>query len=224
MTPPPSRARSSRPAAASRGANALRAPALAPTSQIWRRAFEPAAASVSGSSGDHAVVKTLPCAHRQARTPHEGGKAAHHAEVAARDERDVLDRVVRAAVERPDLDELVRPARREAPAHVRVHVQRGDGAVVRLQREARGARRALEARRGGERARVEAHDHPVLERDLQGGVSAPRGGAGRSGGRRSCARPRGPSGAPRRPRRRSRRRPHRARACRPCARRGRSCR
>jgi hypothetical protein len=50
-----------RPASRNLAPNALRAPKLAPTSQICSLAFEPAAATVKGSSGENTVEKTFPC-------------------------------------------------------------------------------------------------------------------------------------------------------------------
>ena len=60
MTPPLCFSLSTLPASASFGPRTLRAPAFAPTSQTCSFAFDPAAASVRGSSGDHEVEKTLP--------------------------------------------------------------------------------------------------------------------------------------------------------------------
>lgn len=63
ITPPPlpsAFSLSVRPASRNLAPNALRAPKLAPTSQICSFAFEPAAATVKGSSGEKTVEKTLP--------------------------------------------------------------------------------------------------------------------------------------------------------------------
>jgi len=68
ITPPPlpsSFSFNARPASRSFAPNALRAPKVAPTSHIWSLAFDPAAASVRGSSGDHTVENTLPCEKRE---------------------------------------------------------------------------------------------------------------------------------------------------------------
>lgn len=60
MTPPLCFSLIVLPASASLGPNTFRAPAFAPTSHTCSLAFEPAAARVSGSSGDHEVAKILP--------------------------------------------------------------------------------------------------------------------------------------------------------------------
>lgn len=66
-TPPVAllRSRTSRPASLSLAANTLRAPAFAPTSHTCNFALDPAAASTSGSSGDHVAENTLPCRRRK---------------------------------------------------------------------------------------------------------------------------------------------------------------
>lgn len=53
------------PASESLDANAFRAPRFAPTSQICSFAFDPAAAIVSGSSGEKTAENTLPCYFRE---------------------------------------------------------------------------------------------------------------------------------------------------------------
>ena len=144
MTPPLFRSFIACPASANLAPNTFRAPKFVPTSQICNFAFEPAAASVNGSSGDHTAEKTSPfrqvSTHRVSLSKRSVKNSTHQSEVAASDEADLpfFTRLIPLNV--PYFHHFVRTGRGEASADVRVDVQGTRCTVVRRDREARGGR------------------------------------------------------------------------------------
>jgi hypothetical protein len=105
------------------GPNAFRAPAFAPTSQICSFAFEPAAATVSGSSGEKEAVKTLPYSRISARIQSRQQDKPYYAKIATGDKRDILDSIA-ICVDVPKLNKLIGSTGDEASTQMRVHVNR----------------------------------------------------------------------------------------------------
>ena len=151
------------PASESLDANAFRAPAFVPTSQICSLAFDPAAAIVRGSSGEKTAENTLPYRRcEMVREQRRKGNFTYNVEIPRCDH---AHRWLTALglIHVPNLHDLVRAASHDASAQQRTHIQRGRCTVVRRNREPRGRRR-LEVRR--QRPRVEIEHETIFERDL----------------------------------------------------------
>lgn len=129
MTPPPDFSLRFLPASANFGPRAFRAPPLALMSHTWSFPWDPAAARVSGSSGDHDVENTFPC-NRMNMPPRKRREETHHTEVARDDEADLALLEVGVLADVPDLDNLVCPAGDDASPDMRVHVQSRRSAIV----------------------------------------------------------------------------------------------
>ena len=123
------------PASESLDANAFRAPAFAPTSQIWSLALDPAAAIVSGSSGEKTAENTLPCPTCQPTTVQQREpNGTYNVKIPRRDHAHRRFAPLRL-VHVPDFDDLVCATGHEAATNERTHVQRGRSTVVCRNRE-----------------------------------------------------------------------------------------
>ena len=124
------------PASESLDANAFRAPRVAPTSQTCSLAFDPAAAIVSGSSGEKTAENTFPCRWREmTRVPgHAKPNRTYNVKISRCDHAHRWLASFRL-IHVPDLDALVCAPSHEASAQKRTHVQSGRSAVVCRNRE-----------------------------------------------------------------------------------------
>ena len=161
-TPAPFFSFNTLPASESLDANAFRAPRFAPTSQICSLALDPAAAIVSGSSGEKTAENTFPYCLREMMRDQDTNRT-YNVQISRCDH---AHRRLAAfgLVHVPDLDALVCASGHEASAHKRTHVQSGHSTVVGGNREPRG-RRSLEIR--WQRPSIEIEHETVFQRDLR---------------------------------------------------------
>ena len=138
MTPPFFFSFNARPASESLVPKTLRAPKFAPTSQICNLAFEPAAASVKGSSGDHTAENTSPCADKHHHSSARGYMKTHQSEIATGDEADLSLPTCLVPLNVPYFYHFVRARRCKASADMRIDVQSTRCAIVGRDGEARG--------------------------------------------------------------------------------------